>query len=233
MSNTSGEWDCLRRVSFRPFAASPRTILTRDQDPELWFPDGNCLVHLYAKGQSKRGPSFRVAFSALLEADCLPLIARFLPRDGSRPRSPREVRKLEPVDPKHPIELYIAAAPLATKEQVFRYHIATRNLFAWVFRQPLVGIHLGQALIGLLNSMHEFRSGLGDNVEDMREYLDEMGYSELTGQPNHALAMLHYADHFQMRKDYVRSLTHCVGMHERLHMNSEYQVSIPFSQCSP
>jgi hypothetical protein len=195
------------------------------QDPELWFRDGNCLVHLYGKGHSKRGPSFKVPFSALVDAQCFPLIARFLSTDGSRPRTPREMRRLERTEPSKTIELYIAPGALANKEQTLKYHLATRNLFAWVFGQPLVGLHLGQAVIGLLNSMHEFRSGLGDNVSDLMEYLDQAGYLNLTGSPDHALAMAYFADHFQMRELYVRAMSHCVGMNERLHSSSEYLVS--------
>ncbi|KAK0389040.1 hypothetical protein NLU13_2616 [Sarocladium strictum] len=204
VSRSCGEWDCLRR------------------DPELWFRDGNCLVHLYGKGHSKRGPSFKVPFSALIDAQCFPLIARFLSTDGHRPRTPQEMKRLERTDPSQTIDLYVAPGALANKEQTLQYHLATRNLFAWVFGLPLVGVHLGQALIGLLNSMHEFRSGLGDNVSDLMEYFERAGYLRLTGSPDHALALAHFAEHFQMRDLYVRAMAHCVGMNERLHFSSEY-----------
>lgn len=164
-------------------------------------------------------------FSALVDAHCFPLIARFLSTDGARPRSPREIKRLERLDPSQTIDLYIAPPAMSNKEQTLQYHLATRNLFAWVFQQPLVGLHLGQALIGLLNSMHEFRSGLGDNVSDMMEYLEEAGYLNVTGSTDHALALAHFAEHFQMRELYVRAMAHCVGMNERIHLSSEYLVS--------
>ncbi|KAG7152650.1 hypothetical protein HYQ46_011329 [Verticillium longisporum] len=62
------DWDSLRR------------------DPELWFRGGNCFVHLYGKGQSRRGPAFKVPFGGLLSAKCHPLIQRFIARD--MPESP-------------------------------------------------------------------------------------------------------------------------------------------------
>ena len=224
VTRSFGEWDCLRRVRL----ASPAWLdcpLTWLQDPELWFHDGNCLVHLYEKGHSRRGPSFKVPFAALVEAQCFPMIARFLSTDGHRPRTPHEIKRLNRIDSTNTIELYIAPEPLASKDQTLQYHLATRNMFAWVFGLPLVGIHLGQALVGLLNSMHEFRSGLGDNVLDMMDYIGKAGYLDLTGSPDHSLALVHFAEHFEMRDLYVRALTHCAGMNERLHFSSEYLVS--------
>ena len=201
--------------------------LTGEQDPDLWFRDANCLVHLYAKGQSRRGPSFKVPFSTLLDSECLPLIVRFLPADGprSRPRSPRELKRWGRLDLTRSVELYIAPSALANREQTFQYHLATRNFFAWAFGKPLVGTHLGQAMISLLNSMHEFRSDLGQNVTDMLAYLEQQGYLDITGHPSLALAVLHFAEHFQLRELYVRAFAHCVGMSERLHFSTEYQVS--------
>jgi hypothetical protein len=152
------------------------------------------------------------------------MIARFLSTDGHRPRTPREIKRLNRSDTTETIDLYIAPEAMATKEQTLQYHLATRNMFAWVFGLPLVGIHLGQALIGLLNSMHEFRSGLGDNLADMMEYIENVGYLDLTGNPSHSLAIAYFAEHFQMRDLYVRALTHCVGMNERLQFSSEYLV---------
>jgi len=62
-------------------------------------------------------------------------------------------------------ELYIPAPRSIERGQAFHYHSATRNFFAWVFGRPLVGSHLGGALVGLLNSMNEFRSAGENNVQ--------------------------------------------------------------------
>ena len=114
---------------------------------------------------------------------------------------------------------------MADKEQAYVYHVATRNFFAWVLRRSVVGEHLGQALVGLLYSMHEFRADVKDNLKDMMDYMDEEGYLDLVNQPNHAVGMLYLAERFQMKDIYIRAFAHCVGMGSKLLTSLEYQVT--------
>lgn len=122
------------------------------------------------------------------------------------------------------IELYIPAPPGSDKQQAYNYHLATRNLIAFIFRRSLVGEHLGGALISLLHSMHESRTIDVDNLSDLMGYMDEEGYLDLKDRPAHALALLHFAETFQLRDLYIEAFAHCCGMHDRLFGNSEYQV---------
>lgn len=173
------------------------------------------MVHLHAKGHSRRGPSFKVPFTALLDTQCYPLIERFLAWESDQKKpSFRELVRWSRENPTQMIELYIPPPPNADKAQAFNYHLATRNFFAWIFRRSMVGTCLGSAVIGLLHSMHEFRCGVEDNVADMLDYFDEEGYLDMANQPNHALAMLQLAESFQMRDLYIRAFAHCVGMSE-------------------
>lgn len=87
----------------------------------------------------------------------------------------------------------------------------------------MVGSCLGEALTGLLHSMHEFRSHLGDNVDDIMDYMDEEGYLDIIDQPNHALAVLHFAESFQMNDLYIRAFAHCVGMADQMYASPEYE----------
>lgn len=227
-ARTCSEWDSLRKVS-RQFDAHLIIWISKFsnpmlQDPELWVRTGNCFVYLYGKGHSRRGPSFRLPFSALLMAKCYPLIERFMVTDGPHPRTPTGLERWHRADRRRVVELYIPPPSMADKTQAFHYHLATRNFFAWIFRRSIVGQHLGDALVGLLHSMHEFRSGVDDNVADMMGYLDEEGYLDLAGQPNHALAMLHLSEFFQMKELYTRAFAHCVGMSDQLYLSSEYLV---------
>ncbi|KAF5007119.1 hypothetical protein FDECE_6550 [Fusarium decemcellulare] len=181
-ARTSADWDNIRR------------------DPELWFRNGNCLVHLYGKGQSRRGPSFKVPFSALLDNQCYPLIQRFMCWEGIQKPNLREIMIWSRKNPMRRIDLYIPPPPTTDRTQAFHYHLATRNFFAWVFRRSMVGSSLGGAFIGLLHSMHEFRSGVDDNVADMMDYFDEEGYLDMANQPSHALAVLQLAEFFEMKE---------------------------------
>ncbi|KAI6778860.1 uncharacterized protein J7T54_000516 [Emericellopsis cladophorae] len=188
------------------------------KDPDLWLRGGDCLVYLYGQGQSQRGPSFQICFKELVRQKCRPFIERFAISDGAP--LPRNARQLEgwAATASRPIKLYIPPPNKATRGQAFAYHIATRNFLAWVFRQSLVGEHLGSAIVGLMCSMHEFRSDdVEDHAADVHAYLDEEGYLNLVSQPNHALGLLYYAETFRIRDTYVRALAHCVGMSDRLH----------------
>lgn len=203
--------------------------LTGEQDPELWFPDGTCLVHLYGRGQSKRGPAFRLPLSVLLEANCRPLLDRFMAQDlnespisefsssedGSYFGQPQNYGR---------VELYIPAPPAAERGEAFLYHTATRNFFAWVFGRSLVGTHLGGALVGLLNSMNEFRSTGQDNIQAIMEYMDEEGYADMRNHPDHALGVLFFAEHFQFRDLWIDAFVHTTGMHDRLHLSPGFEV---------
>ncbi|CRK28869.1 hypothetical protein BN1708_015350 [Verticillium longisporum] len=205
------DWDSLRR------------------DPELWFRGGNCFVHLYGKGQSRRGPAFKVPFGGLLSAKCHPLIQRFIARD--MPESPGsffdpydDLDQWHYLNPTRKVDLYIPAPPMANKQDAFLYHLATRNLIAWVFNRSVVGDHLGTALINLLSSMSEFRNDDEDHVGDLLDYLDEEGYLDIRNQPIHALALLRMAETFQIRDIFTDAFCHCVGMSDRLPSTPEWQL---------
>ncbi|KAI0025015.1 hypothetical protein F4780DRAFT_490059 [Xylariomycetidae sp. FL0641] len=211
-SRSKSAWDNLRR------------------DPELWYRDGNCYIHLYGRGQSRRGPAFKVPFSALLDAKCNPFIDRFMSRDmivsSGNPRQDDHdsTSPFSHFQRQNRIELFIPAPPQSDKHQAYHYHLATRNFIAFIFRRSVVGENLGSALITLMHNMQEFRSADVDNVQDMVNYLDEEGYLALKSEPSHALAMLHFAEVFQLRDIYIDAFSHCCGMSNQLFLGPEYQL---------
>lgn len=208
------------------------------QDAELWYKNGNCLVHLYRKGQSRRGPSFKVPFRALLAAKCHPLIERYVVWDANeRPPANMRPESLELWSQRNPmtrVELYIPPPRKVNLEEGVRYHLAVRNFLAWIFRRSVVGEHLGTALIGLFESMQAFRCSGEANEEDLIEYMDEEGYLDMRNQPVHALAVLHLAEHFELRDPYIDAFVHCAGMNDQLFQVPEYQVrpaSLSYTLC--
>jgi hypothetical protein len=167
---------------------------------------------------------------ALLAARCRPLLDRFLVRNfAESPMS--DVSSSEdggyfsqPDDGK--FEIYIPPPPTAERGQAFLYHMATRNFFAWIFGKPLVGSHLGGALVGLLNSMNEFRSAGEDNVQDILNYMDKEGYADLRNSPDHALAVLFFAEHFRFKTLWIDAFAHCTGMHAKLAASLGFEVCL-------
>ncbi|KAK0661679.1 hypothetical protein QBC41DRAFT_33561 [Cercophora samala] len=204
-------WDSLRR------------------DSELWSRDGNCVVRLYEQGASQRGPSFKVNLDVLFAAKCHPLIARYALRDSpdwtSSDGEEALVNELMgEMSSSDRVELYIPAPPSVSRQDIRNHQIAIRNLFAWVFRRPVVGEHLGSALISLLNSLREHRCPDEDNMDSVLGYMDELGYLNMSNRPFHALAMVHFAEHFRLKDLYIDALCHCVGMSDRLNDIPEFQI---------
>ncbi|KAJ4286294.1 hypothetical protein N0V90_013328 [Kalmusia sp. IMI 367209] len=120
------------------------------------------------------------------------------------------------------VELFVPAPEDTTREVSFRWHITTRNFFAFVFGKPLVGAHLGQAMIDLQERMHLYRSGRVDNQQDFLDYADAQGYRNFVDCPDYALAILYYAEHFKLRDVWIDAFAHCVGMNERLVLSPEF-----------
>jgi hypothetical protein len=121
-------------------------------------------------------------------------------------------------------ELYIPAPAQFERSQAFLYHTATRNFFAWIFGKSLVGNHLGGALVALLNSMNEFRDMGEDNIQSIMTYMAEEGYGDMRDQPDHALGILFFAEHFKFRDLWIDAFAHCTGMNEQLGASPGYEV---------
>ncbi|KAF3769542.1 hypothetical protein M406DRAFT_217638, partial [Cryphonectria parasitica EP155] len=200
-----------RQQSLKRFDGAARSCSSWDnltKDPELCFRNGNCYVYLYEKGQSSRqGAAYEVSIDRLFAAQARPLMEKFLDRSMSEETAYRKGR----------IDLYVPAPPTANRSQALQYHVAIRNFLAWVYGRSLVGDHLGNAIIGLVHSMDEFRDPGIDNIRDLLNYLDQAGYLDMRNQPHRAVGLLHVAEVFQIENLYIDAFTHCVGMSERLY----------------
>ena len=141
----------------------------------------------------------------LLESKFQPLINTFISRTRTDALTRPEDAVLGPVD------LFIPAPAGSNKRLSYSYHIATRNLFAFVFQKPIVGECLGSALITLMEGLYRLRTQGADNIQDLTSYLDTVGYSSFNGQPKYALAILRLADVFQLRELYIDAFAHCCG----------------------
>ncbi|KAI9836351.1 MAG: hypothetical protein M1838_005077, partial [Thelocarpon superellum] len=206
----TADWDALRR------------------DPELWTPDGDCFVHLHGRGQSRRGPSFRLPFAAIKAARCLPLLERYSiqtlpasPYSTASSTSSFDSGYFGCPTSSHSTELYVPAPPHYSTEQAFLYHLATRNFFAWILNKPLVGAHLGSAAADLLDRMNRFRCADENNAEAILAYLDQQAYTDFRECPDMALAMLYFAERHKLKELWIDAFAHCTGMNERLSLSAE------------
>lgn len=167
---------------------------------------------------------------ALLYAKCQPLLDRFMVGRLAVSPSSKSISSEEEYFNQNTkvYELYIPPPADVDRAQAFLYHTATRNFFAWIFSKSLVGHHLGGALVGLLNSMNQFRSAGEDNVQDIIDYMDEEGYSDMRNTPDHALAVLFFAEHFHFKNLWIDAFVHCTGMNEKLIASPGFEVCRAF-----
>jgi hypothetical protein len=91
--------------------------------------------------------------------------------------------------------------------------------------KPIVGTHLGQALIALLERLNGYRSNEEVNMRDVLRYVKDMGYLDFRKCSDHALAMLQFAEHFRMADLWGDAFAHCTGMEEILRESSEFEVT--------
>lgn len=231
---TKTSWDCLRKVcdSHRICTVAERVAdqTCEFQDPELWFPGGDCLVHFYEEGQSRRGPSLRLSLADIESSNCRPLLETSCSRPV--PESPSSTASSSSSDSgygrnrlgarKH--ELYIPAPAHLSREEAFQYHLTTRNFFAWMFEKPVVGPRLGEALVSLQERMDVFRPDKEENRDDILAYLDFQGYTDFRECPDHALAVLQFSERFEYQDLWTDAFVHCAGMNDRLIDSSEFEV---------
>ena len=101
-----------------------------------------------------------------------------------------------------------------------------------MFEKPMVGARLGESLISLLERMHEYRQGEEQNQDDILAYIDAQEYSDFRDCPDHALAVLQFAEKFELRELWTDAFVHCAGMNNELAASAEFEVRKPRSHKS-
>jgi hypothetical protein len=122
------------------------------------------------------------------------------------------------------VEVFIPAPEELSREDSFRWHITSRNFFAFLLGKPLVGDHMGQAFVDLQQRLHHFRPSHPNNHQDFLDYAENQGYRDLVECTDYALASLYYAEHYKLRDIWVDAFAHCVGMSDSLALSPEYVV---------
>ena len=188
------------------------------------------MIHFYEKGSSRRGASLRVSLVDIEAGDCRPLMNQFAidmvdPARVQLADPDRSSRYSGYYGDSAPLyEMHIPAPSHLSKEEALQYHLTTRNFFAWLYNRPLIGDHLGQAIIRLQNRMDQYRLDPDDNQANVLAYIDDQGYLDFRHCPDHALAILQYAEQFRLPKLWTDAFVHCAGMHDELESSSEWKV---------
>ena len=122
------------------------------------------------------------------------------------------------------VELFIPAPDEVSRQDSLKWHITTRNFFAFLLGKPLVGDHMGPTFVDLQERLHLYRPDHPSNTQDFLAYADEQGYRDLVECTDYALASLFYAEQYKLRDVWVDAFAHCVGMNESLVLSPEFSV---------
>ena len=194
------------------------------KDDELWFEDGDAIVHLYAPTTSRRGPSLKVPFKIIQQTKSQYLLRECLqssPVSSEDDNSDSGYSGSAAGSHLECAELYIPAPACATRQESHLYHLGTRNYFAYLFDQPLVGETLGLALVELWNRIHLWQpSDIAES--DFRVYCKEQGYMSYVENPEYAIATLYFAEQTRNKDMWSEAFVHCVGMHDRLEWHEDF-----------
>lgn len=200
----------------------PFPALTLLQDIDLLDRGGDCLIYLYNRGASSRPASFQVSHSAIALGECTELLAQldqqtlpgFFPSASS------------PFIRASPRQLFLGAPKHLGRDAILRWHLTTRNFFAWLLRKPIAGSHLGIALSDLLDRLHLWRPDNRDNDRAILSFAEEMGYANFTRSPNYAAAMLVFAEEQKLRDLWIEAFACCASMIDSVTVAPDFEVSI-------
>lgn len=91
-------------------------------------------------------------------------------------------------------KLYMDARSGGSKVDVLRYHITTRNFFAFLLRKPLVGFTYYQALVDLHERLDEYLPAGVDSAVALQSYLVMIGLVNVSNEPRAAAGLLAWSE---------------------------------------
>lgn len=181
-------------------------------------------MHFYSLGASQRGPSLRLPYtdiatlgSEYLFGQCQPASTPASPQtsDDGASDSGYASSQNSPIEAKH-YDLYLPAPAHLARDQAYRYHLTTRNFFAYATAKPVVGERLGSTLANLLERIREWQPK-SPALANFSSYCQGQGYQDMAENVDCAVACLALAEQAKMRSLWVEAFVHCTGMHERVY----------------
>jgi hypothetical protein len=183
-------------------------------------------VHFNAMGSSQRPPSLKVTLATIQLSRCSPLLDNCVPTRKIHSSSPMSDSGYDSstssAQQADTYELFVPAPAALSREQAYAYHITTRNFFALLMNQALVGEKLGQALVDLWKRTKTWLPE-EDATAKLLSYCDQQGYLSLADNVAHATAILNFSEKTQVQELWTNAFAHCVGMHERLDLSPDYR----------
>lgn len=220
------------------------------RDPELWNAKGDVLV-FYAReaGESEMPqPSFRLS-SHMVDAIGSPLVATLL-HDGLTDEvdamSVAGSYRNDYNRPKHPTppgsessksfdasqisyRFILPAAGNISKQELLRYKLSWRNLFAVFSTKGIVGYTLHNALIDLQERVLAIMPPGQTLTHILTDYIKAIGWLDLRDDPELACSILIWSEHKKVhwQQGWHEAFVHCAGMYNQVALLSSWKSVSP------
>ena len=121
-------------------------------------------------------------------------------------------------------EIHFPAPDGASRTEILRHHITTRNFFALLLIKPLVGLTYYQALIDLHERLLMLMPKESNCTDVMIEFLMRSRLHNVSNDPAAAAGLLAYSedDEVQWREGWREGFVHCSGMYTKLRELPEF-----------
>ena len=122
-------------------------------------------------------------------------------------------------------EIHFPAPDGASRTEILRHHITTRNFFAFLLNKPLVGLTLYQALIDLHERLLMLMPRDTNPTEMIRQFLMHNHLHNICNNPAAAAGFLAYSedDEVQWPEGWREGFVHCSGMYTMLRGLPEFR----------
>ncbi|KAF1824439.1 uncharacterized protein K489DRAFT_292754, partial [Dissoconium aciculare CBS 342.82] len=196
------------------------------QDQDLWSDGLGCLTYLHSRNISHREPTFKIPIDALRRSNSPYLLKYCLYRPTASATSMKYAASELKVSTGScgdqacnngracaDLRLFVPPPVHASRDECHAYNLTTRNYFAFLMARPLVGTQLSTTLTDLWRRIQLWSPNASS---ELYEYCRAQGYTDVTGNPRLAVAMLALATEARWQAVWVDAFAHCVGMQSQL-----------------
>lgn len=122
-------------------------------------------------------------------------------------------------------EIHFPAPDGASRIEILRYHITTRNFFAFLLNKPLVGLTFYQALIDLYERLLVFMPRECNTSDVIIRFVTRNRLHNVCNNPAAAAGLLAYSedDEVQWPEGWREGFVHCSGMYTKLRELPEFR----------
>lgn len=122
-------------------------------------------------------------------------------------------------------EIHFPAPDGASRTEILRHHITTRNFFALLLNKPLVGLTFYQALIDLHERLLVFMPRESNCTDVVIGFLTRNHLHNICNDPAAAAGLLAYSedDEVQWPEGWREGFVHCSGMYTKLRELPEFR----------